>query len=104
MLLRIAAPLLAVAGTEAGESSPVSGDAPPPLGVDAPPDKGPLTSPNKGSASNTAPGEGAVGVSKSLLVRWWIWPTNSCTCGVADTPLAFSWLSGILAVTSRTPI
>ena len=53
LLSRIAAPLLAVAGTRTGEGRDVSGDALPPLSVDAPPDKGYLTSTGKGSADPT---------------------------------------------------
>ena len=104
MLLRIATPLFAVPGTGAGENSSVSGDAPPPLGGDAPPDKGSLTTPGKGSAGDAAPGEGAAGVSKFLLVRSPIWSTNSCTYGSADTPLVFSWLAGMMAVKSGPPV
>ena len=37
LLLRIAVPLLTVAGMGAGESPPVLGNAPPSLGGDAPP-------------------------------------------------------------------
>ena len=40
MSLRIASPVLAVAGTGGGEGRAVSGDALTPLGVGAPPDKG----------------------------------------------------------------
>ena len=85
--------LLAVAGMGAGESPPVSGDAPPPLGGDASPDKGSLTALGKGSAGDAAPDEGSAGVSKSLLVRSWIWSTTPCTCGLADTSLVLSWLA-----------
>ena len=60
LLSRIAAPLVAVAGTGAGEDRTVSGDALPSLGVDAPPNKGSLTSPAKGSA-------GAIKVARLLL-------------------------------------
>ena len=88
----------------ADESSSVSCDAPPPLGGDAPPDKGSVTSPGKGSAGDAAPGEGTAGVSKSRLVSSRIWLTTSCTCGSADTPLAFLWFAGALAVKSRTPV
>ena len=49
LLLRIAGLLLAVAGTEAGENPPVSGDAPPSLGGDPPPNKGSPAAPEKGS-------------------------------------------------------
>ena len=62
------APLFDVAGTEA--------DAPPSIGGDAPPDKGLLVAPGKVSAEDGAPGEGAAGVSKSLLVRSQISSTN----------------------------
>ena len=47
-MLYIAAPVLAVAGTGAGEGSAVSGDSLTPLGVDAPPDKGVDALPDKG--------------------------------------------------------
>ena len=97
-------PLLAVAGTGAGEGLAISGDALPPLDGDVPPDKGSLTAPGKGSAGDAAPGEGAAEVCKSLLVRSRIWSTNSCICELADTPLAFSWLAGAFAVKSRTPV
>ena len=60
MMLRIAAPLLAVAGTGTGEGCAVSGDAFPPLGVDAPPDKGSLTSPGNGHT-------GAIKMERLLL-------------------------------------
>ena len=40
-MLRIAAPSLTVACTDASESPPVLGDAPPPLGGDAPLHKAP---------------------------------------------------------------
>ena len=53
-------PLLAVAGTGAGEGRASLGDALPPLGVDAPLDKGSFTSPGKGSA-------GAIRVARLLL-------------------------------------
>ena len=92
------------AGTGAGKGHAVLGDAFPPLGKNAPPDRGSLTSLGKGSAGDAAPGEGVTGVSKSLLVRSRIWSTNSCTCGSADTPPAFSWLAGMLALKSRTPV
>ena len=84
--------------------SPVSDDAPPSHGGDAPPDKGSATAPGKGSAGDKAPGEGAAGVSKYLLVRSRIWSTKPSTCGSTDTPLAFSWLAGMLAVKSKTPV
>ena len=103
-MLRIAAPLLDVAGMGAGESPSSSCDAPLSLGGDAPPDKGSLTAPGKGSAGDIAAGEGAAGASKSHLVRSRIWSTNSCTCGSTDTPLAFSWLAGAFGVKSRTPV
>ena len=48
LLSRIAAPVLAVVGTGAGEGHAVSGDALTPLGVDAPPDKGVDALPDKG--------------------------------------------------------
>ena len=69
LLLRIATPLLAVAGTRAGECPLVVGAAPPPLGGDAPPDEGSPVAPGKDSAGDAAPGESAAGVSKSLLVN-----------------------------------
>ena len=69
MLLRIVVPLLAVAGTGAGESLLVLGDTPPPLGGDAPPDEGPPSAPGKIFDGDAAPGKGAAGVSKFLLVR-----------------------------------
>ena len=47
-MLRIAAPVLVVAGTGAGEGRAVSGDALTPLGVDAPADKGVDALPDKG--------------------------------------------------------
>ena len=103
-MLRKAAPLLAVASTGAGGSPSVLGDAPPPLGGDNPPDKGSPGALGKGYAGDVALGEGTAGVSKSLLVISRIWPTNSCTCRSADTPLMFSCLAGILAVKSRTPV
>ena len=56
LLLRIAAPVLAVAGTGAGEGRAVWGDALTPLGVDAPRDKGVDTTPDKGV--NAHPGKG----------------------------------------------
>ena len=49
MLLRIAAPVLALADTGAGEGRAVSGDALTPLGVDALPDEGVDALPNKGA-------------------------------------------------------
>ena len=61
--------LLAVAGTGAGESSPVSGNAPSTLGGDAPPDEGPPAALGKGSAGDVASGKGAASVSSSLLAR-----------------------------------
>ena len=76
-------PLLTVAGTEAGESPPVSGDAPLPLGGDTPPDKGSLTAPGKGFAGYTAPDRGAAAVSESLLVRLRI---GQLTPALADRP------------------
>ena len=68
-VVALAAPLLDVADMRAGESPFNSCDAPPSLDGDAPPDKGSLIAPGQGSAGDTAPGEGAVGVSKSHLVR-----------------------------------
>ena len=68
MLLLIAAPVLAVAGTGAGESHAVSADALTPLGVDAPPDKGVDAPPGKGS--RTSPGKdsaGAIRMARLLL-------------------------------------
>ena len=62
MLLRVAAPVLAVAGTRAGEGRAVSGDALTPLGVDAPPDKGVDASPGKGS--RTSPSKYSSGVTR----------------------------------------
>ena len=59
-MLRIAAPVLVVAGTGAGEGRAVSGDALTPLGIDAPPDKGSCTSPSKDSA-------GAIKMARLLL-------------------------------------
>ena len=97
LLLRTVVPLFAVAGTWAGKSPSVLGDAPPPLDGDALLGEGPSAAPGKGSAGDAASGEDTVGVSKSLLVRSWIWSTNLCAYGSADTPLAFSWLAGILA-------
>ena len=47
MLLRIAAPVLAGAGTGAGEGRAVLDDALPPLGVDSPSDLRSRTSPGK---------------------------------------------------------
>ena len=82
--------LLVVVGTVAGESLPVSGDAPPSLVGDTPLKKAPPTSPGKRSAGDAASGEGTAGVSKSLLVRSRIWSTRSFTCGSADTPLELS--------------
>ena len=69
LLLRIAAPVLAVAGTGVDESPAVLGDAPPPLGSDALFDKGSLTALAKGSAGDAALSEDAAGVSTSLLAR-----------------------------------
>ena len=68
LLLRIAVPVLAVAGTGAGEGRAVSGDALTPLGVDAPPDKGVDAPPDKGS--RTSPGKdsaGAIRMARLLL-------------------------------------
>ena len=45
-----------------------------------------------------------MGVSKSLLMRLQIWLTDSYTYGSADTQLVSSWLAGMLAVKSRTPM
>ena len=104
LLLRLAPPLLAVPGPGAGEIPSGSGDAPLPLGGDAPPDKGLLTTPGKGSAGDATPNEGVACVSKALLVRSRIWSTKFCTCGSAETLLAFSWLAGMLAMKSRTPV
>ena len=59
-MLRIAAPVLAVTDTRAGEGRTVLVDALPPLGVDAPPDKGSRTSPGKDSA-------GAIRMARLLL-------------------------------------
>ena len=67
-MLRIAAPVLAVAGTGAGEGRAVSDDALTPLGIDAPPDKGVDAPPNKGS--RTSPSKysaGATRVERLLL-------------------------------------
>ena len=75
-MLRIEAPVLAVAGTGAGEGHAVSGDALTPLGVDAPPDKGVDALPDKGvdtphdkgvdtppdKGSLTSPGKQSAGV------------------------------------------
>ena len=69
LLLRIAVPFLAVAGTGAGESPPVLGNAPPPLGGDVPHDKDSLTTSGRRSAGGVISGKGAAGVSKSFLVR-----------------------------------
>ena len=102
--MRIAASLVSVAGTGAGENPPVLGDAPPPLGGGAAPDEDLSAAPGKGSAGDVAPGEGATSVRKSLLMRSRVWLTNPCTCESADTPLAFPWLAEILAVKSRTPV
>ena len=88
LLLRITLTFFAVASMDAAESPPVSGDAPPPLGGDAPPYKDPITAPDKDSARDAAPGKGATGVSKSLLVKSRIWSINSCTYRSADTPRA----------------
>ena len=105
LLLRIAPPFLAVAGTGASESPPVSSDAPLPLvGGDAPPDKDSPAALGKASSGGADPGGGAAGVSKSLLMRPRIWSTNPCTCGSADTPLAFFRLAGMLEVKFRTPV
>ena len=82
--MRIAAPLLAVASTGAGENPAVLGDALPSLGGGAPPDEGSLFAPGKGSAGDAAPDEGAAGGKKSILVRLRIWSTDSCTR--ADRP------------------
>ena len=84
MLLRIAAPVLAVAGTGADEGRAVSGDALTPLGVDAPSDKGVDAPPDKGvdappdkgvdatpdKGSRTSPGQdsaGAIWMARLLL-------------------------------------
>ena len=48
LLLRIAFPLLAVAGTGAAERPPVSADALPPPGGNVPPGEGFATAPGKG--------------------------------------------------------
>ena len=68
-MLRIAAPLLDVAGMGAGESPSAFCDVPPSLGGDAPPDKGVDAFPDKGS--RTSPGKdsaGAIRMAKLLLV------------------------------------
>ena len=104
ILLRITPPLLVVAGIGAGEGPPVLSDTPPPLDGDAPPDEVPSAAAGKGSVNDAAPGKGTAGVSKSLVVRSRIWLINPCTCGSADTPLAFSRLAGMSAVKSRTPV
>ena len=104
ILLDIVVPLLAVTGTGDGQSSPIWGSASPPLGGDAPLDEGSPLAPGKGSAGDAAPGEGAAGVSTSLLVRSRNWSTNPCTCRSADTSLAFSKLVGMVAVKSRTSV
>ena len=97
-------PLLAVAGTGAGENPPVSADAPHPLGGDALPDEDSPAAPGKCSVGDAASGEVATGVNKSLLVRSSIWSTNPSAYGSADTPLSFSWLAGMLVVKSRTQV
>ena len=77
MLLRIAIPLLTIAGMGAGESSLVWGGAPSPLGEDAPPDEGSPAAPGKGSAGDASLGKGAADVSKSFLVISRVWPIKT---------------------------
>ena len=80
------------------------GDAHFSLSPDAPPAKDSVTTSGKGSAGDAAPGKGAMSVSKFLVVRLRIRSTNSCTCGSAEMPLTLSWLAGLLAEKSRTPV
>ena len=66
--MRVATPVLAVAGTRAGEGRAVLGDALTPLGVGAPPDRGVDAPPGKGS--RTSPGKyfaGVIRMAKLLL-------------------------------------
>ena len=68
LLLRIAAPVLAVAGTGVGEGRAVLGDGLSPLGVDAPPDKGVDALADKGSCTSPSKySAGATRVERLLL-------------------------------------
>ena len=109
--MRIAAPVLAVAGTGAGEGRAVSGDALPPLGVDAPPDKGVDAPPDKGvdappdksfdappdKGSRTSPGKepaGAIRMAKLLLAL-----SSDVTATDDEAKRAFSTGSSSFALT-----
>ena len=99
LLLRIAAPVLAVAGTGAGEGRAVLGDALTPLGVDAPPDKGVDAPPDKGvdappdKVSRTSPGKdstGALRMAKLLLARLLLALPSDVTATDDEAMRAFS--------------
>ena len=103
ILLRIAVPVLAVAGTGAGEGRAVSGDALHPLGVDAPPDKGVVAPPDKSvdappdKGSRTSPGKesaGAIRMAKLLLAL-----SSDVTATNDEAMRAFSTGSSSLALT-----
>ena len=103
LLLRIAAPVLAVAGTRAGEGRAVSGDALPPLSVDAPADKGVDVPPDKGvdappdKGSRTSPGKesaGAVRMARLLLAL-----SSDVTATDDEAMKAFSTGSSLFTLT-----
>ena len=108
----IAAPVLAVAGTGAGEGRAVSDDALPPLDVDAPPDKGVDAPPDKGAdvppdksvdaspdkGSRTSSGKksaGAIRMAKLLLAL-----SSDVTATNDEAMRAFSTGSSSFALTA----
>ena len=86
MLSRLAAPLLAVAGTGAGEGRAVSGAALTPLGVDAPPDKGVDALPDKNS--RTSPGKNSAGAIRGARLLLALSSNVTATDEVAMRPFS----------------
>ena len=92
----IAALVLAVAGTGAGEGRTVSGDTLTPLGVGAPPDKGVDAPPGKGS--RTSPGKdsaGSIRIARLLLAL-----SSDVTATEDESMRAFSTGSSSSTLTS----
>ena len=111
LLLRIAVPVLAVAGTGAGEGRAVSGDvltllgvdAPPDKGVDAPRDKGVCAPPDIGveappdKGSSTSPGKDSAGTVR--MARLLLALSSNVTATDDEAMRAFSTGSSSFALT-----